>query len=335
MRKRERRWALGRGIYVAARIFLVLIVLPGLVAWDLPFLSQRVRGDNDFRAGNYEKAIEHYTKAVEDDGDDWEVLYDLGTSYYHSGEWESAVEELSRALQIAEGEEVSDSDLAHIHHNLGLAYLQLDDCENAVSELTIATELEPEDEDISRNAEFANEYCSQGGGQSQRSEREQGEGAEQDESQGQSESEQNQDQESGEQSEQQEQSDQGDQQDESEQAGQDKENETAQPDESGQEEENKQDQGENEGQGGGEGQAENQGPAQVPDDGLGLSDAQVREILEYMSRRERQNAPRYFQNEPQEGDYMDRETMLDVMRRLFLGIPLEGEQEEPDDGIDW
>jgi len=173
-----------RNIYVraagyAVRIFVVLTLSTAMVAWDFPWLSQRARGDNDFKKGDYSRAIGHYTKAVENTaGDDWELLYNLGTSYYKSGEWEKAVDNLSAASSLAEQQNVPNLERAKILHNLALSYLQMGDCENAVPTFEQAVELDKADEDIATNAAFAEQYCAEEGGQD--SEKKEGEQQEED-----------------------------------------------------------------------------------------------------------------------------------------------------------
>jgi Ca-activated chloride channel family protein len=338
----DRRRMISRAMRIALQTFLILAIIPGLVAWDLPFLSQRVRGDNDFHAGRYERAIEHYQNAAEGESEDWELHYNLGTSYYHSGNWSKAVEELEYSLALADMEDVSDAQLADIHHNLGLSYLQLDDCDHAVPELTAAAELAPENEDIARNAEFAGEYCEASGGQCSNDESSQGDQEEQQQECQGSESQDQQDQGGQSDQEQQEESQQqSDQQEQSEEAGDQGDETQDQSDEQGDQEESQQsedeggqDENENREEGASQGD-ESTSPPEVPDDGLNLSDAQVEELLEYMSRLERQRAPRYFRNPPEEGDQLDNETMADLLRRLIFGLPLNDRKEEAEDGVDW
>lgn len=338
---------------VFARTFVtvlaVVVVCPLLSGWDLPFLSHRQRGERDFRAGRYQEASEHFRRAIEVEGNDWKLLYNLGTSYYRQGKWENAIEELSYASQIAETDKASNSERARILHNLGLSYLQNDDCGNALSALEQAAQLEPADQDISRNLEFAKEYCAGQGGQSQtgqQSEQQQesqqssegqqsGQGQSGEEQQGGGQSQQSQE-------ETQEQSSQGEQQGEgTEQQETETEGAGEEQDEEGQGQEEKEnsEQGnnsENLSEGGSRDDVRRGGGGQeVPDDGLKLSDAQVEEILRYMSRLERDRAGRYFWGGPTEGDYLDDETIMDLFRRLFLGIPDEDRAPEPEDGIDW
>jgi len=365
---------------VALKTLLAFLVAIALVAWDLPFLSQRLRGDKDYKGGRYAEAIEHYQRALERDGHDWELLYNLGTSYYRDGRWESAVEEFSYAAQIAEDEDVGEIDRAHVYHNLGLAYLQLDDCANAVPALAQAAELGPGDEDIARNLAFAEEYCAdelQDAPRTEGEEEEEGEGDEEDEDQGQSDEGQSSDEteaqdesecdqgdqpgEAGQKdSEDEQEGSEGEEPDETDQRGDEGEDETAQGGQGEQEEEQEgegeedseqpsDEAGDQDKQNQGEGEEEQQsgsadseagspaegGPREIPDDGLGLSEAQIREILDRMSRLERSNAPRYFQNQPGEGEWLDDESFIDLFRRLFWGISSDDSSEQPDDGIDW
>ncbi len=376
---------------VALKTFMVFMVALGLAAWDLPFASQRARGNTDFDSGKYPEAIEHYTRAVEHGSDDWETHHNLGTAYYRQGEWEQAVEELEYAVQLADSAGTQETDLARVYHNLGLAYIQLDDCANAVPSFNSAAELAPEDEDIQRNLEFANEYCASEGEDAPQTEGEcedEGEGDEEDEEQGQSsEGESNDESEAQDESEcdqgdqegeggsdqdSENQGDEGETEDQSEEEGQDGEGDTEedQGEEGEGEEETEEsgegdrdsdenadqegDQGDEDSDQGGEeeddrnegsqsdeddreggGNTGRRGPNEIPDDGLGLSDSQIEELLQYWLNRERSYAPRYFRNNPQDGDFLDDDTLYDLFRRLFLGLPSEDAREIPDDGIDW
>ncbi len=371
-----------RGFYVSLKVMLILLALYAVGAWDLPFLSQRNRGDNDFEAGRFTLAIEHYLKAVEQQGNDWELHYNLGTAYYRTGDYQSAVDELKIASQLAERGSASDTNRGKILHNQGLAYLQMDDCENAVRVLTEAAEFAGPDDDIQTNFRFAEQYCAEDPPDPEKSEGEEeneGEGDDEDDEQGQNdEGESNdeteaqdesdaeegdqdqggenenqdnnegdreddaQDQQEG-QDEGQDQSDDGTEQSRDEQEGEGDEDSDDSSD-TGSENESE-NEGEDEKPGGDEdsddeqrgqgGNADERGPNEIPNDGLNMSDATIQDILDWMANRERMNAPRYFNNHPADGDFLDDESLADLLYRLFYGKPAEDADDLPDDGIDW
>jgi hypothetical protein len=251
--------------------------------------------------------------------------------------WENAVEELNYADQIAEMGKAADVDRAHILHNLGLAYLQFDDCEKATPALEQAAQLDPQDQDLAKNAAFAKQYCSQQGqGQSQQNQG-QGQGQsqqnqdqnQQNQCQGQSQQNQNQDQ----QNQNQQNQGQGQSQQNQDQQNQNQQNQNQQSQGQGQE---NNEQGNDSGNApeSGDNADAHQGGNGSQNDGLNLSDAQIEEILKWMSQRERDLAPQYFHNGPTEGDYLDDESMVDLFRRLFLGLP-DPHRREADDGVDW
>lgn len=373
-----------RGFYVSLKVMLILLALYAIGAWDLPFLSHRNRGDNDFEAGRFIEAIEHYRKAVDRQANDWELHYNLGTAFYRTGDYQSAVEELEIASQLAERRSASDTNRGKILHNEGLAYLQMDDCDNAVRVLTEAREFAGPDDDIQTNLSFAEQYCAEDPPDPEKSEGEdqnEGEGDDEDDEQGQNdegesndESEaqddsdaeegdqdqggenENQDNNKGDQEdnadqqdqdegqyedEEEDQSDGGSEQHQDEQEGEgDKESEDSS--DAGSENENE---GEDENPGGEQesddeqpgqgGNAEEHGPNEIPNDGLNMSDAQIQDILDWMANRERMNAPQYFRNHPADGDFLDDESLADLLYRLFYGKPAENAEDMPDDGIDW
>jgi Ca-activated chloride channel homolog len=343
-----------RPLIVALKVLLMLAMIPALVGWDNPLLSNKQKGDVFYKEGRYSEAIARFEKAIEREGNDWKLLYDLGTAYYHDGQWDKAIEKLTYASKIAETEKADPIDQAHINHNLGLTYLQADDCENAIVSLEHAAELAPDDANIKANLEFARGYCengSKGSGEQQNkagsNNKEDGKGqGGQGENNDKTEAQNNASQ-------------SGDQQQKSGGEGQDKQ----QKDQSGAEKQNNDKQGgdqpeknqqteaasdENASKGTGKDQKENTSKGsdsntvteggsgdQIPNDGLGLTNAQVQEILKYMSQLERDQAAQYFHNAPQEGDYLDEESMVDLIRRLFSGIPIQRKNSEPADGIDW
>ena len=369
-----------RAIFFSVRVMLIILVMLVQVGWDLPFMSQRNRGDNDFANGNFERAIAHYTNAIEQDGSDWELYYNLGTSYYRAGEYQGAIDQLEIAFQIAERRGASDYNKGKILHNTGLAYLQMDDCENAIPVLTEAARFAGPDDDIQNNLEFATQYCEEGppdAPQTEGEEEDEGEGDEEDELQGQNEGESNDENEAenesdaeegedeeggtdeseGENDENQDNEDQeqeGSEGEDGEEDSQEQEGQEGDQDESveegeGDEEQEQESEGENEGEeenaggeeesdeeeGGGQNEnAEERGPNEVPSDGLNMSDARIQEILDWMANRERMNAPRYFNNQPQPGDILDEETLAELIQRFF-GAPASRSDDIPDDGIDW
>jgi Ca-activated chloride channel homolog len=364
---------------VFIKVLLVLAILPALVGWENPLLSDRQKGDVEFRAGKYADAVAHFEKAITAEGNDWKILYDLGTSYYHIGAWDKAIEKLTYAAKIAETEKVENLDQAHIHHNLGLSYLQNDDCENAVTSLEKASKLAPDDKDIAGNFAFAQNYCdnkskapntegdsrNKGSGDQKKDEKGQSQqGQSNDQSQSQSSASQGGDK----------QQNSGGQDDKSRQNGsggtdQSKDNkggdqkdqdrstldgqggDQTQPTDVASDENSPKGQGKgdkensengnnsssvaeggNQSKSGDTGQGAN---GQGANDGLNLSNAQIQEILKYMSRLESDSAPEYFHNGPTEGDYLDQESMMDLLQRLFLGLPIDRKNPEPEDGIDW
>jgi hypothetical protein len=363
------------------KVMLIFFAMYAIVGWDLPFLSQRNRGDNDFAAGRYKEAIDHYQRSIERDGGDWEVYYNLGTSYYRAGDYSGAVDQLKTSFQLAQHMGIPDYDQGRILHNTGLAYLQLDDCGNAVSTLTEAGRLAGPDDDIQANLKFAQEYCAEEPPQAPQTEGEeqnegagnqdedqqggnQGETNDQSEAQDQADAEQGDQDQGGTDNTEQDQNEdttneQGNQQDENEQEGgqeeeQDQAGQQGNQDEAveqgqGDEENQNQDQGENQGQDetpggdqesdteagtGQNGNADEHSPNEIPNDGLNMSDAQIQEILDWMSNRERMNAPRYFNNQPESGQPLDEETLAQLIQRLF-GNQETRADEVPNDGIDW
>ncbi|MFH1675454.1 MAG: tetratricopeptide repeat protein [bacterium] len=365
---------MSHGFKIGLKILVVLLLCLSSSGWMWPFPNERAKGDSGFASGKFDKAIEHYKRALDKDGNDWELLYNLGTAYYKNGEWDKAIEELSYATDLSELAEVPDESRAKIFHNLGLSYLQNDDCENATQALGKATELDPENEDIARNNNFSKDYCSEetkDAASDEGEEKDQGAGNDKDDKQGQNDKGQNndeanandqsnadkgQDKSSGS-------SDGNKQDDANKNQGNDQQNKTDKQGDKGddadklggqgnndqQQEDNQADQGkqgnekgENENKSGGDnpgknesaGGSDNNAPRAIPNDNLGWSDGEVQRLLDYMSKRERVNGPRYFHNR-QGGGFADDETLYQMLQRLFWGSPSDQSNQQPDDGIDW
>ena len=58
------------------------------------------RGNVYSRHGNYERAVQDYNRAIEMDGDFAEAYYDRGCSYHEVGLNEQAITDLTRAIEL-------------------------------------------------------------------------------------------------------------------------------------------------------------------------------------------------------------------------------------------
>jgi Flp pilus assembly protein TadD len=99
---------------------------------------------NDYsQNGEFEKAVEEYKKVLELEPQDVDAISNLGVAYYNLGQLDEAIEQYSKAIEIAPED-------ADIHSNLAAAHVQKyqlsgasDQLESALDEYTEAIELEP------------------------------------------------------------------------------------------------------------------------------------------------------------------------------------------------
>jgi tetratricopeptide (TPR) repeat protein len=95
------------------------------------------RGNEFIQAGELEKAVEEYKKALEIDADNVDVLTNLGVVYYNLGQLDESVVYYSRAIESAPGD-------ADIHSNLAAAYVQMNQLDRALEEYLTAMDLNPD-----------------------------------------------------------------------------------------------------------------------------------------------------------------------------------------------
>ena len=76
--------------------------------------------------GEYQLAIDNYTKAIRIDPDDATAYYNRGVAYYDLGNYEDAIADYTRAIRI-------DPDYADAYFNRGLSYKKLENYEDSTS----------------------------------------------------------------------------------------------------------------------------------------------------------------------------------------------------------
>ncbi|GJL79895.1 MAG: hypothetical protein NPINA01_28840 [Nitrospinaceae bacterium] len=101
--------------------------------------------------GDYEKAIEYFSKALSDKSNSYEypphVIYNIrGISYFKNSQYDQAIADYSKAISLK-------PDYAEAHHNRGLAYEYQQEYDQALSNF---------DEAINLNPEFSHAYVSRG-----------------------------------------------------------------------------------------------------------------------------------------------------------------------------
>ncbi|MFW6410200.1 MAG: tetratricopeptide repeat protein, partial [Halanaerobiales bacterium] len=87
-------------------------------------------------AGQTEKAIQTYEKAIDKDGtaDDFE---NLGSLYKRKGEWENSISNYQQAIEL-------NSDSSSLYLNIGEVFLELEEYEEAISHFRKGLDLNPD-----------------------------------------------------------------------------------------------------------------------------------------------------------------------------------------------
>ena len=77
--------------------------------------SERVRGGELLYLGEYRRAVQVLTKAIELEPDDADIYINRGAAYAALAEYESAIADYNKAIEL-------DPDNATAYNNRGLAY---------------------------------------------------------------------------------------------------------------------------------------------------------------------------------------------------------------------
>jgi tetratricopeptide (TPR) repeat protein len=119
---------------------LVLATTLGLAACgggDAAVKEHFASGNELARTGEFDKAIDEYKAALQEEPNNVSVLTNLGVAYYNTGQLDEAIAQYEKALETA-------PDDADIHSNLAAAYVQQEELDEALSEYQRAIELQPD-----------------------------------------------------------------------------------------------------------------------------------------------------------------------------------------------
>lgn len=109
------------------------------------------QGNNLFNKQKYEEAIEKYNSAEIKKPDSAIVYYNRGNALYKQQLYEQAVKDYQKSLGLTKDKELKSK----ILFNMGNTYLKLGDVENAKQSYISALKLNPTDEDIKYNLQYA------------------------------------------------------------------------------------------------------------------------------------------------------------------------------------
>ncbi|EQB64195.1 MAG: BatB protein [candidate division Zixibacteria bacterium RBG-1] len=133
---------------VGATTLLFLLALGGL-AWGDPYSSLNNKGNQMYKKGDFQKALDFYNQAGIEKPDSPEIRYNLGNSLHQQKQWEGALQNYQKSLQGT-----PDMNQAQIYYNLGNTFYRLDKYPEAIEAYKKCLEINPNDEDAKYNLEY-------------------------------------------------------------------------------------------------------------------------------------------------------------------------------------
>ncbi len=130
--------------------FMLGFALAASPAAPESFNSMVNRGNDQFKKGDYQKALELYHQAEVERPETPELYYNIGSSLYKEGKYEEAVDRLQKSFTT---QDIKNE--AQAHYNLGNVYFKMGDFQNAISSYQRSLELAPDDIDAKFNLELA------------------------------------------------------------------------------------------------------------------------------------------------------------------------------------
>ena len=128
-------------------IGIVLVMFIGLLVWSMVSTQLKWKysdmGLEEYEKGNYQGAIENYTKAIESNPDNAFLYNNRGLAYFEVKKYKKAISDYSKAIELKPG-------YAEVFHNRGLAYFKrggwasTGPFDKAISDFTKAIELKPD-----------------------------------------------------------------------------------------------------------------------------------------------------------------------------------------------
>ncbi len=128
---------------------LALLAIMLLPAFSEAHAGPLQEGYKFYQQGQYEKALEHFTKAQLEDPQNPEVLYNVGNAYYKNSNFAAAAQHYAQALEQA------DPQLkAKLLYNLGNSAYRQGRLKEAVENYEASLQLDPKDSQARENLEF-------------------------------------------------------------------------------------------------------------------------------------------------------------------------------------
>ena len=108
-----------------------------------------------YQLGEYEKAIEGNTKAIERDPNNASAYFNRACCYFNLGEYEKAIEDLTKAIEL-------DLNNASAYFDRASCYYQLGEYEKAIKDYTICLDRNPVSKELYSKRPVASVYLNRG-----------------------------------------------------------------------------------------------------------------------------------------------------------------------------
>ena len=139
--------------YIVILLVLLAVVVPGGIyvykymeeSDPNYYIQHQKMGENYFRQGLYDQAIQEFQKSVKVKPDFFVPNYGLALSYLRAKNYEKAVESLEKTLKIA-------PDRVDVRYSLGVAYQRMGRLEKALQEYHEVGKMDPHSHQVFNNA---------------------------------------------------------------------------------------------------------------------------------------------------------------------------------------
>ncbi|WP_418991063.1 tetratricopeptide repeat protein [Alistipes sp.] len=153
---------------------LLLFIAAGARAQQQPERSQVRKGNRQYHKGDYETAIERYTRALTVSPQSFEAAYDLGNALYKAERFDHAEQTMQRA---AADSLRSDTERAEAFYNLGNAQFKQQKYKEALESYKQSLRLNPSDMEAKYNYAYTKRLLDEdqqgGGGDNQQDQQDQ------------------------------------------------------------------------------------------------------------------------------------------------------------------
>lgn len=137
---------------VVGLAFVLCLIYPQSQVWAGPMQ----KGYQSYQDGQYDEALKRFIEGQLKDPDNPDVLYNIGSAYYKSGDYKAAQEHFSQALSKA-----SPELKAKLLYNLGNTAFRQKQLQEAAKDYEAALQLAPEDQQAKDNLAYVKKQIQQ------------------------------------------------------------------------------------------------------------------------------------------------------------------------------